>query len=417
MLLLSSSFTRITTAAARAMRAAIAITSSARTALKWLRRTTDGCCEGIGCPMTASCVVGVLLDIWRPACGGPVAARLQSGNSARMEFGILGPLEALDGAERLALGGRKRRAVLALLLLHPNETVSSELMLEELWGEEVPSGALKTLQVHISRLRKELPDVLVTRGHGYELQLEQDQLDAHRFERLLDEARGELAAEHPEQALDLLEEGLALWRGPPLADLAYEPFAQAEIARLEDLRVAADEHLIEAKLALGRHGEVIATLEQLVEQHPYRERLRAQLMLALYRADRQADALQAYQDARRQLVDELGIEPGERLRELEAAVLAQDPSLALRVPQAIAPPKPETRDAELPSGVVTFLMTDIERSSALWEADSEAMAASLALHDELIARCAGAHGGRLLKTKGEGDSTVTVFPRASEALG
>ena len=158
-----------------------------------------------------------------------------------MEFRILGPLEALDGGKPLALGGRKRRAVLALLLLHPDETVGSERMVDELWGESAPAGTLKTLQVHISRLRKELADVLVTRGHGYELQIEPDQLDAHRFERSLDEARGELAADRPERALALLERGLALWRGPPLADLAYEPFAQAEIARLEDLRLAADE--------------------------------------------------------------------------------------------------------------------------------------------------------------------------------
>ena len=250
-----------------------------------------------------------------------------------MEFRILGPLEALDGGKPLSLGGRKRRAVLALLLLHPDETVSSERMVDELWGESAPAGTLKSLQVHISRLRKELPDVLVTRGHGYELQIEPDQLDARRFERSLDEARSELAGERPERALALLESGLALWRGPPLADLAYEPFAQAEIARLEDLRLAANEQLIEAKLALGRHSELIGQLERLVEEHPYRERLRGQLMLALYRADRQADALQAYQEARRTLVEELGIEPGERLRELEAAVLGQDPSLAFHEPE------------------------------------------------------------------------------------
>ena len=342
-----------------------------------------------------------------------------------MDFRILGPLEVLHGAERVGVGGEKRRAVLALLLLHPNETVGSERMVDELWGEAPPANALKTLQVHVSRLRKELGGAgeraLVTRGHGYQLQLDLDQLDAHRFERLLEEGRGELAAGHPERALPLLESALALWRGPPLADLAYEPFAQAEIARLEDLRLAAVEQLIEAKLALGRHVEVIAQLEGLVGEHPYRERLRAQLMLALYRADRQADALQAYQDARRTLVEELGIEPGERLRELERAVLAQDPSLAVpereEQPPAEEAPPPDAKAAELPTGVVTFLLTDIEASTALWESDHDAMAASLALHDELVERSAGAHGGRLLKTQGEGDSTVTVFPRASDALG
>jgi predicted ATPase/class 3 adenylate cyclase len=346
-----------------------------------------------------------------------------------MDFRILGPLEALAGSQPVALGGSKRRAVLAALLLHANETLSSERLIDELWGESPPANALKTLQVHVSRLRKALPaDVLVTRGHGYELRLGPDDLDAQRFERLLDEGRGELAAERPERALLLLEDALALWRGPPLADLAYEPFAQTEIARLDDLRVATLEQLVDAKLALGRHAEVIAELERLVDEHPYRERMRAQLMLALYRADRQADALQAYQNARRQLVEELGIEPGERLRELESAVLAQDQSLALPIREPAPAPGPDTErgpeaplpepaaPAGLPSGVVTFLLTDIERSSALWEVDPDAMAAALEFHDELIARTAEAHSGRLLKTKGEGDSTLTVFPRASDAI-
>src|SRR5215208_4114453 len=292
-----------------------------------------------------------------------------------MDFRILGPLEALDGARHVALGGRKRRAVLAVLLLHPNETLETERLIDELWGESPPAHALKTLQVHVSRLRKELaPGVLVTREHAYELQVDVDELDAHRFEALLEDARGELAAGHPDRALAALERSLALWRGPPLADLAYEPFAQTEIARLEDLRVAAIEQSIEAKLELGRHGEA----------------LHAQLMLALYRAERQADALQAYQNARMRLVEDLGIEPGTRLRELERAVLAQDESLAMEVPEAPAEEPP----GELPSGVVTFLLTDIEGSTMLWEDDPEAMAASLELHDELIQRSVDAHGGR-----------------------
>jgi predicted ATPase/DNA-binding SARP family transcriptional activator len=249
-----------------------------------------------------------------------------------MDFRILGPLEALDGGERVALGGSKRRAVLALLLLHANETVGSERLIDELWGEGPPATAAKTLQAHVSRLRKELAGgaegPIVTHAHGYELRVGADEVDSHRFERLLGEARAELAEGRPASAARLLEAALALWRGPPLADLAYEPFAQAEIARLEDLRLAAQEQLVEARLALGRHTEVVGELERLIEAHPYRERPRAQLMLALYRADRQAEALQAYQDARSTLVQDLGIEPGERLRELERAILAQDPALA-----------------------------------------------------------------------------------------
>src|SRR5918994_447357 len=302
-----------------------------------------------------------------------------------MDFRILGPLEVLDGDDPIPLGGGKRRAVLALLVLQAGETVSAERLIDELWGDAPPATAAKTLQVHISRLRKALADagggdVLVTRGHGYELAIGPESLDAHRLGGLLGGGRAELADGRPEHALAALEQGFSLWRGSPLADLAYEPFAQAEIARLEDLRAAAHEQLVEAKLQLGRQAEVIAPLEALIEEHPYRERLRAQLMLALYRADRQADALQAYHDARTRLVEELGIEPGERLRELERAILAQDPGLAHPVaPAAEKPP-------------------------------------ALELHDRLIARTVGEHDGRLLKAKGEGDSTLSVFPRATDAV-
>ena len=322
--------------------------------------------------------------------------------------------------------------MLALLLLHPNEVLSSERLIDELWGEAPPATAAKALQAHVSRLRKALavaadagPDgPIVTRGHGYLLQVGPDQLDSQRFERLLREAQGTLAEGRAEHAVSLLEEALTLWRGTPLADLAYEPFAQAEVARLEDLRIAALEQLVEAKLALGRHVEVIGELEALIDEHPYRERLRAQLMLALYRSDRQADALQAYQNARTRLVEELGIEPGERLRALESAILAQDPALAQPAPppapepeeEPVPPAEDEDTLAELPSGVVTFLLTDIEGSSGLWEADFDAMAVALELHDALIAHTTETHGGRLLKTKGEGDSTLTVFRRASDAV-
>jgi predicted ATPase/class 3 adenylate cyclase/DNA-binding winged helix-turn-helix (wHTH) protein len=339
-----------------------------------------------------------------------------------MDFRILGPIEVLDEGHAVTLGGSKQRALLAFLLLHANETLTTDRLIEELWGERPPPTAAKNVQMHVSRLRKALATgaaggLVVTRERGYELELAPEQLDCNRFEALLAEGRSELAAGHPERALTALESALSLWRGEPLADLAYEPFAQGEIARLEDLRVGAIEQLIEAKLALGRHAEVIAQLEALIDAHPYRERLRGQLMLALYRCDRQADALQAYQDARRALVEELGIEPGERLRELERAVLAQDPALAAPVGTGDAdraPLAPATE--ELPTGVVTFLLTDIEGSSGLWEADPDGMAAALELHDELIARTVDAHGGRLLKTKGEGDASVTVFRRASDAV-
>jgi class 3 adenylate cyclase/DNA-binding SARP family transcriptional activator len=334
-----------------------------------------------------------------------------------MDFRILGPLEVLDEGRAIPLGGAKQRALLALFLVHANETLTTDRLIDELWGESPPANAAKTLQMQISRLRKALSagDLVVTRERGYEFRLDPERLDSNRFERLVGEGVGELAAGRPEAAAASIEEALSLWHDAPLADLSYERFAQGEIARLEDVRVGALEQLIEAKLALGRHAEVIAQLEALIGEHPYRERLRAQLMLALYRCERQADALQAYQDARRQLVEELGIEPGERLRELERAILAQDKTLlgpSPPPPRADAPAAPE----ELPTGVVTFALTDIEGSSGLWESDPTAMASALELHDELIARAAEEHAGRLLKTKGEGDATVTVFRRASDAV-
>jgi DNA-binding SARP family transcriptional activator len=252
-----------------------------------------------------------------------------------MDFRILGPLEVLDDGRRVVFGGAKRRALLALLVIHANEPLSAERLIDELWGEHPPATANKTLQAHVSRLRRALErsahgsGVVVTREHGYELRIDPDRVDARRFERLLGEGRRELATHRPERAASLLEQSLSLWRGPPLAEFAYERFAAAEIARLDELRVAAMEELIDAKLAVGRHAEVVAAIEPLIAEHPYRERLRGQLMLALYRCDRQAEALQAYQDTRRKLVGELGIEPGERLRELERAVLAQDRTLAI----------------------------------------------------------------------------------------
>jgi predicted ATPase/DNA-binding SARP family transcriptional activator len=296
-----------------------------------------------------------------------------------MDFHILGPLEALDEGHAVALGGSKQRALLALLLLHANETLSTERLIDGLWGEHPPATAAKTVQVHISRLRKALvagagngPDgVVVTREHGYELRVDPECLDAHRFERLLAQGRSQLEAGHPEHAASTLEEALSLWRGRPLDDLAFEAFAQREIARFDDLHIDALEQLVEAKLALGRHVEVVAQLEALIAEHPYREGLRAQLMLALYRSGRQAEALQAYQDARRTLVEELGIEPGERLRELERAVLAQDAALASpesprasvsRAPRAPLPSLPTRtigRDEDLKAVVALLRQKEI----------------------------------------------------------
>jgi len=262
-----------------------------------------------------------------------------------MDFRILGPLEVLANGRPLALGGAKPRAVLAVLLLHVNETVSVDSLIDALWGESAPNGAVQSVRVHISRLRKVLengraegdpPSVLVTTAGGYELRVGGDNLDLSRFEGLFAEGQRALAEERPERAAELLSQALALWRGPALADLAFEPFAQAEAARLDELRVAAFEDRIEADLALGRHAAVASELEPLITAHPLRERLRRLQMLALYRSGRQAEALEAYRSARQTLVDEIGVEPGTELRELHEAILRQDP--ALEAPAAAEPP-------------------------------------------------------------------------------
>jgi DNA-binding SARP family transcriptional activator len=261
-----------------------------------------------------------------------------------MEFRILGPLEiCAEGGRKFDLTG-KQRALLAVLLLHANEAVSTDRLIDALWGAEPPETAAKALQVYVSRVRKLLePDgegLLVTRPPGYALHLAGHELDLRRFERLRDDAKQATADEDPATAAAKLREALALWRGPPLANFAFEPFAQGEIARLEALHLAALEERIDADLALGRHAEVVGELEALVAEHPLRERLRAQLMLALYRARRQAEALDAYKAARRALVDELGIELSPELQELERRILRQDPSLDVDAPPPAQEPTP-----------------------------------------------------------------------------
>jgi len=251
-----------------------------------------------------------------------------------MEFRILGPLEAWDGGRELSLGGPKPRALLAVLLLHANEVVPADRLIDELWGEDSPENAAAALRINVSRLRKALPrDVLETRSPGYVAHVEPDSLDLHGFERLVEEGRSLLARGLAADASERLSEALALWRGPALADFAYESFAQTAIARLEEIRLAAVELRIDSDLVLGRHDELVGELEALVGEHPLRERLRRGLMTALYRSGRQAEALEAYQDARRVLVDQLGIEPSTALQELERAILRHDPALNVEARQ------------------------------------------------------------------------------------
>jgi len=245
-----------------------------------------------------------------------------------LEFRILGPLEVVDGTRALALGGLSQRALLAFLLLHANLVVSNDRLLDELWVGDPPSSGATALQVRVSQLRKGLgpaAERLETRPPGYALRVARGELDLDRFSDLVEQADGA----GPAAASELLRRALALWRGATLADLAYESFAQAAIARIEELRLVALERRIEADLSLGRHGAVVPELEELVATEPLRERLRGQLMLALYRSGRQADALDAYHAARRTLGDELGLEPSPALQELERAILRQDSELDL----------------------------------------------------------------------------------------
>ncbi|MDQ6835210.1 MAG: AfsR/SARP family transcriptional regulator, partial [Actinomycetota bacterium] len=245
-----------------------------------------------------------------------------------IEFRVLGSLEVVEGDRRLALGRPQQRALLAVLLVHRGEFVSSDRLVDELWGEQAPLSATKIIQGYVSNLRKVLGEgLLVTGGHSYALRLEPDQTDVDRYESLVTEGQRVLRDGDARTAAALLREGLELWRGPPLADFAYESFAQAEIARLQESRLAALEERIDAELALGEHARLVSELEALVREHPLSERLVGQLMLALYRSGRQADALESYRVARGRLVEELGLQPGRELQELERAMLTQDPAL------------------------------------------------------------------------------------------
>jgi YVTN family beta-propeller protein len=247
-----------------------------------------------------------------------------------MEFRILGSLEVVRDGRVIHLGSGRQLALVAVLLMHANEAVSVDRLVDELWGESPPASAAKIVRNSVSLLRRQLGDRLVTQPPGYLLRVEEGELDSERLERALESGD-----------LERLTEALALWRGPPLSQLSFEPFAQHEIARREELRLTAIEARIDAELALGRHAGAIAELERLVRQHPLRERLTGQLMLALYRSGRQAEALETYQRARRALDDQLGIEPGPGLRELERQILNQDASLG--APPETAREEPSAR--------------------------------------------------------------------------
>ncbi len=279
-----------------------------------------------------------------------------------MEFRILGPLQVVDGGAEVPLGSAKERALLAVLLLHAGVVVSRERLIEELWGESPPSTAAKALNVHVSHLRKPLRraglDAIATRPPGYALEIEPESVDATRFERLLSEGRERSAAGEVAGARRLLREALALWRGPALAGIELEAASRNEVGRLEELRLSAQLDRIDCDLALGRHAQLVGELEALVAEQRLRERPRGQLMLALYRSGRQADALHAYREARETLVGELGIEPSVPLQRLEKAILNRDPSLEAPSGVALTP----SGSALGFTGTVTMLFIDLVNS-------------------------------------------------------
>jgi predicted ATPase/class 3 adenylate cyclase len=329
-----------------------------------------------------------------------------------MDFRILGPLAVSDRDEPVRLAGARQRALLALLLIRANRVVPADVLIEELWGEEIPRNAANALQAAVSRVRKAIGEErLRSQPPGYVLDVGVDELDLSCFERLAAEGRAALADGDGATASQRFALALELWRGPPLAEFAYEAFAQREISRLDELRLTVIEDRIEADLSVGRHASLVGELEALVGEQPLRERLRGQLMLALYRSGRQAEALERYQAARRAGVEELGIEPTRALRELEAAILRQDPALDLPAPSVPDRPGPPVAPVEPPREgrkVVTVVFSDVVESTALGEGlDPERLRSVMGRYFEAMSEVLELHGGSIEKYIG--DAVMAVF--------
>jgi predicted ATPase/DNA-binding SARP family transcriptional activator/class 3 adenylate cyclase len=379
-----------------------------------------------------------MASVWR--LGGPV------------QFCVLGRIAVIDNGREVALTSQREAALLAELLLHANHVVSTSRVIDDIWGDDPPVGVAATLHTHVKNLRRLLEpqrtpgtanSVLVTRRPGYVLLVGPEGLDAWCSQRLMTEGRAALAAGDAVVAKDRLEAALGLWRGPAYGPLGSERFLRAAATELDELRLSTTEDRVEADLILGGHAELCAELERLVVEHPYRERMWAQLMVAMYRSGRQTDALRAYQRLRHRLGEDLGIEPGTEVRELESAILAHAEVIDWKAPSPttrplFAPRSPSTsaaapahptgtgplseeavpvrcrpvveetligRGDELqarPMGTVTFLVTDIERSTQPWERQPDAMRWPLARHDEIVREAVAAHEGTVLPTGGDG---------------
>lgn len=337
-----------------------------------------------------------------------------------MQIRLLGTVEVAGGDGAAALGGPMERRLLALLAIHAGSVVSEDRIVDALWRDAAPRTAPKTVASYVSRLRKVLGSgegfAIESRPPGYRLSVPPRGTDVVAAGELAERARAAMAGGDSSAAAELYGEVLAAWRGPALGEFADEAFAEAEAHRLEELRLALVESRVDAEMACGRHASLVGELEALCGAHPTREHLWAQRITALYRSGRQAEALSAYRQLRHYLAEELGIDPSPELQDLERAVLSQDSSLAWAGSQAPgAGPAAPVGPVELPSGVVTFLLTDVVGSTRLWEAQPRAMAEAVRRHDELIRAAVEQAGGVLVKARGEGDSTFSVFRRATQA--
>lgn len=331
-------------------------------------------------------------------------------NRRVLEFRLLGPLEVREGERVVTLPRQKQRALLAALAIRAGQSVSSERLIEDLWGDDPPRTAGASLQNVVSQLRRLLGDgVILTRPPGYALDVRPDQVDALLFEQLVDEAR----SAHAAGRVELLGRALGLVRGPPLADVALEPFAEPAIAWLEERELTAWEALVDAELELGRHGDVIPRLEAIVDRHPYREEPRAQLMLALYRGGRQAEALAVYRDMRTLLVEELGIEPGERLQELERAILRQDPALRGEPAPPSAAPARRDRPIRESRRTITVLLSDLGGSGAPG-GDPESLRAALDRSRKCARSVVERHGGTIDRLSDGALTAVFGIPSVRE---
>ena len=321
-------------------------------------------------------------------------------------YRVLGPVAATRDGEEIALGGEKQRAVFAMLVGRAGQAIDRDVLLEGVWGESATDSNRASLHTYVSNLRA-LTGLQISRtGTTYTLVVEPDEVDLFAFESAVDEARAQLTTA-ADQAADLLRVALGWWRGRPYANVADIPGLQAEIRRLEELRLEAVEMRIEADLAEGRHGKLVAELEALIAEHPLRERFRYQHMVALYRSGRQSEALRAYRKAAVYLGEEIGIEPSPALQDLELRILQQDDALLAGVGQPVT----ERR---------AFLFTDIEGSTRLWDINPDAMGRALGRHDEILREAIAAAGGRIFKHTGDGVlaafATVRAAVQAAEAI-